>query len=164
MLITLIFVGLLTLAIALLLGLASLRFAADDDAAVEQVVRVLPQTQCGQCGFAGCRPYAAAIINDGAALNRCPPGGEATIFALSELLNREPAPPDPQYGVRKPPAVAVVDEDACIGCALCLQACPVDAILGAHRYMHTVIDTECTGCELCVAPCPVDCIRMTART
>jgi len=162
MLAAVVFVGVLTLSIALLLGVAALRFTADADTAIEQVNRLLPQTQCGQCGYAGCRPYAAAIIDEHAALNRCPPGGEATIFALSELLNRAPAPPDPQYGIRKTPAVAVIDEDACIGCALCLQACPVDAILGARRYMHTVIEPECTGCELCVAPCPVDCIRMNA--
>lgn len=162
MLAAVVFVGLLTLSIALVLGVAAGRFAPDGGAAIEQVNRLLPQTQCGQCGFAGCRPYAEAIIHERAPLNRCPPGGETTIFALSELLNREPAPPDPDCGTRKPPAVAIVDEDACIGCALCLKACPVDAILGAHRYMHTVIEAECTGCELCVPRCPVDCIRMTA--
>jgi len=155
--------GLLVTAITLVLGTASRRLTADYDTAIERVNRLLPQTQCGQCGHAGCRPYAEAIINDGAALNRCPPGGEATIFALSELLNRAPLPPDPECGVHKPPATAVIDEDACIGCVLCLQACPVDAILGARRYMHTVITAECTGCELCVAPCPVDCIRMSTR-
>jgi electron transport complex protein RnfB len=152
--------GLLALSIASLLGIASRRFEADPDSAVEQVNRLLPQTQCGQCGFPGCRPYASAIIEDGAALNRCPPGGESTIAALAKLLNRPPSRPDTSFGVRRAAAVAVVDEDACIGCALCLQACPVDAILGARRYMHTVIESECTGCELCVAPCPVDCIRM----
>jgi electron transport complex protein RnfB len=153
-------IGLLTLAIAVLLGIASHRLEADADTAVERVNQLLPQTQCGQCGFPGCRPYATAIIEQDAPLNRCPPGGESTIVALADLLNRSPSPPDSTFGVHAPPSVAVVDEDACIGCALCLQACPVDAILGARRYMHTVIESECTGCELCVAPCPVDCIRM----
>ncbi|MBT8440982.1 MAG: electron transport complex subunit RsxB [Gammaproteobacteria bacterium] len=150
----------LALAIAAVLGIAARRFTADADTAIEKVNRLLPQTQCGQCGFPGCRPYATAIVEQDAPLNRCPPGGESTIVALADLLNRPPSPPDTAYGVSAPPAVAVVDEDACIGCALCLQACPVDAILGARRYMHTVIESECTGCELCVAPCPVDCIRM----
>lgn len=158
------FAGLLALTIAALLGVASRRFPPDQASVVERVNRLLPQTQCGQCGFAGCRPYAAAIVKDGTALNRCPPGGEATIFALSELLNRPPAAPDPRFGEHKAPAIAVIDEEACIGCALCLQACPVDAILGARRYMHTVLAAECTGCELCIAPCPVDCIGMQTRT
>jgi electron transport complex protein RnfB len=156
------FIGLLTLAVAVLLTLAARRFAAPGNTVIEQVNALLPQTQCGQCGHPGCRPYAEAIIAEQAPLNRCPPGGEATIVALADLLNRPVVAPDPNYGLRKPPTVAVIDEAACIGCALCLQACPVDAILGAHQYMHTVIDKECTGCELCVAPCPVDCIRMTA--
>jgi len=164
MLAAVVFVGLLMLSIALVLGVAARRFAADTNTAIEQVNRLLPQTQCGQCGYAGCRPYAEAIIDEHVALNRCPPGGEATIFALSDLLNRAPAPPDPSCGTHQPPSVAIIDEDACIGCALCLQACPVDAILGARRYMHTVIEPECTGCELCVSPCPVDCIRMHAIT
>ena len=156
------FIGLLTLSIALLLGFAARRYIAPGDSVVEQVNALLPQTQCGQCEHPGCRPYAEAIVHEHAPLNRCPPGGEATIVALAELLNRPVIAPDPGYGLRQPPTVAVIDEAACIGCALCLQACPVDAILGAHQYMHTVIEKECTGCELCVAPCPVDCIRMTA--
>jgi len=156
------FIGLLTLAVAMLLGLAARRFAAPGDTVVEQVNALLPQTQCGQCGHPGCRPYAEAIVVHQAPLNRCPPGGEATIVALADLLNRPVVAPDPDYGLREPPMVAVIDEAACIGCALCLQACPVDAILGSHHYMHTVIEKECTGCELCVAPCPVDCIRMAA--
>jgi len=158
------FMGVLTACIAVALNIASLRMSSDSDAAIEQINRLLPQTQCGQCGFPGCRPYAEAIAGDRAELNQCPPGGEATIFALSELLNRPPAPLNPEFGEHKAHTVAVIDEDACIGCALCLQACPVDAILGAHRYMHTVIDAECTGCELCIAPCPVDCIEMFPRT
>ncbi len=159
-----VFVGLLALTIAGALGAAARRFPPDEESVVERVNGLLPQTQCGQCGYAGCRPYAASIVKDGIALNRCPPGGEATIYALSRLLNQPPAPPDPRFGVRKPPALAIIDEEACIGCALCLRACPVDAILGARRYMHTVIADECTGCELCIPPCPVDCIRMRLRT
>ncbi|MFQ5636284.1 MAG: RnfABCDGE type electron transport complex subunit B [Gammaproteobacteria bacterium] len=155
--------GLLTLSLTLVLGALSRRLQPDNAAAIEQVLRLLPQTQCEQCGYAGCRPYAEAIVNDDVALNRCPPGGEATILALGKLLGRPPVPLDPDCGIHAAPEVAVIDEYACIGCALCLQACPVDAILGARRYMHTVIATECTGCELCLMPCPVDCIRMTAR-
>ncbi len=160
MLAAVVFFGLLTLSIALLLGFAARRFTTPGDSVVEQVNALLPQTQCGQCEHPGCRPYAEAIVHEHAPLNRCPPGGAATIVALAELLNRPVVAPDPDYGLRMPPTVAVIDEAACIGCALCLQACPVDAILGAHQYMHTVIKTECTGCELCLAPCPVDCIHM----
>lgn len=126
----------------------------------EQINRLLPQTQCGQCGYPGCRPYAEAIADGRAAINRCPPGGETTIHALSELLNNPEVPLDTNFGQHKPPQVAVIDESQCIGCTLCLPACPVDAIIGSEHYMHSVIPSQCTGCELCVAPCPVDCIRM----
>ena len=138
----------------------SKRLEGDEDAAVERINRVLPQTQCGQCGFPGCRPYAAALLTGTAELNQCPPGGEATIQALSKLLDRPALAPDQRFGERRPGIVAIIDEEACIGCALCLQACPVDAILGAQNFMHTVIKSECTGCELCIARCPVDCIAM----
>ena len=158
------FMGVLTACIAIALNIAAARMNPDSDAVVEQINRLLPQTQCGQCGFPGCRPYAEAIVTGRAELNQCPPGGEATIFALSELLNRPATALDPNFGEHNVPTIAIIDEDACIGCALCLQACPVDAILGAHQYMHTVIDAECTGCELCIAPCPVDCIEMSTRT
>ena len=142
------------------LGWAALRLRPDADPLVERIDTLLPQTQCGQCRYPGCRPYAEAIARGEADIDRCPPGGEATLHALAELLGREPRPLDPQYGVTKPRMVAVIDEERCIGCALCLPACPVDAIVGAPRFMHTVIERECTGCELCLAPCPVDCIAL----
>jgi Na+-translocating ferredoxin:NAD+ oxidoreductase subunit B len=151
--------GLLGLALGALLGYASLRFAVDGDPVVEQVLQRLPQTQCGQCGYPGCRPYAEAIAN-GDQINKCPPGGQATIKALADLLDRESTPLDPRYGEEQPAKVAFIREDECIGCTKCIQACPVDAILGAAKLMHTVISAECTGCDLCVAPCPVDCIDM----
>ena len=144
----------------LLLGFAAVRFRTEGDPVVDQIDALLPQTQCAQCGFPGCRPYAQAITNEGADINRCPPGGEATIRALADLLDREPKPLDPERGEEKAPALAVIDEQVCIGCTLCIQACPVDAILGAAKQMHTVIASECTGCELCIEPCPVDCIDM----
>jgi electron transport complex protein RnfB len=127
---------------------------------VERIDALLPQTQCGKCGFVACRPYAEAIASGKADINQCPPGGQSTILALAELLDRDPRPLNLEHGIEKPAEVAVIDEQSCIGCTLCIRACPVDAILGAARHMHTVIEAECTGCELCVAPCPVDCITM----
>jgi Na+-translocating ferredoxin:NAD+ oxidoreductase subunit B len=121
---------------------------------------VLPQTQCGQCGYVGCRPYAVAMANRQADINQCPPGGTAGVRRLADLLGREPKPLNPENGAEKPRAVALIDEAICIGCTKCIQACPVDAILGAGKLMHTVIVDECTGCELCIPPCPVDCITM----
>jgi electron transport complex protein RnfB len=121
---------------------------------------LLPQTQCTRCGYAGCGPYAAAIANDEAPINQCPPGGAATIDALARLLNRPTLPLNPANGVESPPRIAWIDEARCIGCARCLAPCPVDAIVGAQKYMHTVIADRCTGCELCLPPCPVDCIEM----
>jgi electron transport complex protein RnfB len=121
---------------------------------------LLPQTQCGKCGYAGCRPYAEAIAAGRAGINQCPPGGGDVIRDLAALLGVPAQPLDPASGVEQPPAVAAIDEALCIGCTLCIEACPVDAIAGAAKLMHTVIAAECTGCELCVAPCPVDCIRM----
>ena len=126
----------------------------------EAIDALLPQTQCRQCGYAGCRPYAEAIAAGRAGINQCPPGGEETIQALAQLLGIPVEPLDPAFGVTKPPLVAMIDETICIGCTLCIQACPVDAIAGAPRLMHTVIAAECTGCELCIPPCPVDCIAM----
>ena len=129
-------------------------------ALIEQVDALLPQTQCTQCGFEGCGPYAEAIAAGRADINRCPPGGEAVIQKLAALLRRPIRPLDPTCGVEKARHVAFIDEAQCIGCTLCVQACPVDAILGAPRQMHTVLTELCSGCDLCVAPCPVDCIAM----
>lgn len=133
-------------------------------AGAEAIDALLPQTQCTRCGFPGCRPYAEAIAAGAAGINQCPPGGAATIAALARLCGLAPLPLDPAFGVEAPPLVALIDEGACIGCAKCLPPCPVDAILGAARQMHTVLAALCTGCELCVAPCPVDCIRMVPRS
>lgn len=120
---------------------------------------LLPQTQCGKCGHSGCLPYAEEI-SAGGAINKCPPGGSATIAQLAALLHRDPTPLDPEHGVESERLVAYIREDECIGCTKCIKACPVDAILGASKRMHTVIIDECTGCDLCVAPCPVDCIDL----
>jgi len=151
----------LGVAIGLILGYAAVRFRVEGDPLVDRIDALLPQTQCGQCGHPGCRPYAEAMAADEEDINRCPPGGEATIIALADLLGKEPKPLDPEAGEEKPePTVAVIDENICIGCTLCIQACPVDAILGAAKLMHTVIEDECTGCELCIPPCPVECITM----
>ena len=144
----------------LLLGFAAMRFRVEGDPVVDRIDAILPQTQCGQCGFPGCRPYAEAIAAGEADINQCPPGGDAGISALADLLGRDPLPLNPENGEEKPKSVAVIDEQTCIGCTLCIQACPVDAILGAAKRMHTVIESECTGCELCLPPCPVDCIDM----
>ncbi|XKE47144.1 electron transport complex subunit RsxB [Halomonas organivorans] len=143
-----------------LLGFAGERFKVEGDPVVERIDALLPQTQCGQCGYPGCRPYAEAI-GEGEAINKCPPGGEATIAALADLLGREAVPLDGE--AEDSPRVAFIREDECIGCTKCIQACPVDAILGAAKHMHTVIAEECTGCDLCVEPCPVDCIDMLPR-
>ena len=126
----------------------------------ERINAVLPQTQCTRCGYAACRPYADAMATGAADINRCPPGGEAVSVALAALTGRAPRPLDPECGAHGPLLVAVIDEAACIGCALCIDACPVDAILGAQKRMHTVLPSLCSGCELCVAPCPVDCISL----
>ncbi|EPW8642938.1 electron transport complex subunit RsxB [Pseudomonas aeruginosa] len=140
-----------------LLGYAAVRFRVQGDPVAEQVNALLPQTQCGQCGYPGCKPYAEAIAA-GDKINKCPPGGEATIRALADLLDLEPEPLD--AAEEPPPRVAYIREAECIGCTKCIQACPVDAIVGAARLMHTVIADECTGCDLCLEPCPVDCIEM----
>ena len=134
--------GILAIVFGLLLGFAAIRFKVEGDPLV------------------GCRPYAEAIAKGEADINQCPPGGEAGIAALADLLGVDPKPLNPEHGETKEKTVAIIDEPICIGCTLCIQACPVDAILGAAKQMHTVIEKECTGCELCVAPCPVDCIKM----
>lgn len=127
---------------------------------IDRIDALLPQTQCTKCGYDGCRPYAQAIASQDEAINRCPPGGVGGIQALAALLNTPVLAPDPDCGTQQPLTVAVIDEAHCIGCTLCIQACPVDAILGANKQMHTVISHLCTGCDLCIAPCPVDCIQM----
>lgn len=146
----------IALVAGLVLSFASGRLPPTDGDLVEQVNDLLPQTQCAQCGYPGCRPYAAAVVEGSATINLCPPGGDDTIRRLARLLGKEAIP----LAESVVPAVAVIDEAACIGCYHCRNACPVDAIVGAHQFMHTVIESECTGCELCVAPCPVDCITM----
>ena len=149
----------LGLAFGALLGFGAVTFKVDGDPIVDQINSILPQTQCGQCGYPGCKPYAEAIAN-GDLINKCPPGGEAGILALADLLDVEPLALDDEHGVEDIKKVAYIREAECIGCTKCIQACPVDAILGAAKQMHTVIVSECTGCDLCVDPCPVDCIDM----
>ena len=145
----------------LVLGYSAIRFKVEGDPVVDQIDALLPQTQCGQCTYAGCRPYAEAIAKGEAEINQCPPGGEATIIALADLLNVEVKPLNAEHGeIKEGRTIVYIDEQTCIGCTLCIQACPVDAILGAAKQMHTVIASECTGCNLCIPPCPVDCIHI----
>lgn len=150
----------LTLLIGWGLVTAASRFGSDTGSVAERINTVLPQTQCAQCGYPGCRPYAEAIAAGDAPINQCPPGGEQTIEQLAQLLDRPVLPLNHEFGETKPEVVAWIDEPACIGCTLCIQVCPVDAIVGAGKYMHTVITADCTGCELCIPPCPVDCIGL----
>ena len=134
--------------------------SAVGESLADRVDALLPQTQCTRCGYAGCRPYAEALAAGAAKPDQCPPGGDHTAAALAALLGLAAGGVDPAYGREAPPQVAVIDEAACIGCAKCLPACPVDAIVGARRMLHTVITAECSGCELCLPPCPVDCITL----
>jgi electron transport complex protein RnfB len=155
-------ITLLALIAGLALSYAWRSLPADSGELIEQVNQLLPQTQCAQCGYPGCRPYAQAIVDGDASINLCPPGGDDTILRLASLLGAEVLPlAEPAMLER---SVATIDESLCIGCTHCRSACPVDAIVGAHQMMHTVIASECTGCELCVAPCPVDCISMQSLT
>ena len=152
--------GLLATVFGGILGFAAIKFKVEGDPLVDQIDELLPQTQCGQCGYPGCRPYAQAIAS-GDAINKCPPGGHTTIHALANLLDMDAPDLDEEHGTEsETKTVAFIREDECIGCTKCIQACPVDAILGAAKQMHTVIADECTGCDLCVDPCPVDCIDM----
>ena len=139
------------------LGYASIKFKVEGNPLVEKIEAILPQTQCWQCGYPGCKPYAEAIAEGEAEINLCPPGGQEGVAKLADLLGREVKPLDAE---EKPKQVAIIDEQTCIGCTLCIQACPVDAIVGAAKQMHTIIGSLCTGCELCLKPCPVECIRM----
>ena len=139
------------------LGYASIKFKVEGNPLVEKIEAILPQTQCGQCGYPGCKPYAEAIAEGEAEINLCPPGGQEGVQRLADLLGREVKPLNAE---EKPKQVAIIDEETCIGCTLCIQACPVDAIVGAAKQMHTIVASLCTGCELCVKPCPVECITM----
>lgn len=153
--------GLLAAFLGGMLGFAAVRLREDGDTVADRIDALLPQTQCGQCNYPGCRPYAEAIARGEAPINQCPPGGDRTIRALADLLDRDPLPLNAEHGT--PPdsdLVAWIEEPACIGCTLCIQACPVDAIVGARGQMHTVLRDACTGCELCIDPCPVDCIHL----
>ena len=154
----------LSLLLGAILGFAAERFNVESNPIIDQIDTILTQTQCGQCGYPGCRPYAQAIV-DGDAINKCPPGGQSTINALADLLDIEAPSLDSEHGTESEvKKVAFIREAECIGCTKCIQACPVDAILGAAKQMHTVIADECTGCDLCVEPCPVDCIDMIPVT
>jgi len=160
MLITIGVIIFLSLIIGIALGISAIKFKVDGDPIIEKIDSILPQTQCGQCGYPGCKPYATAIASGEADINQCPPGGEDGIHKLADLLGVDFKPLNEEHGVPKPKSVAIIDEKTCIGCTLCIQACPVDAILGSAKHMHTIIEKECTGCELCLPPCPVDCIDM----
>lgn len=158
MLATILAIASLAIIFGLILGFAAIRFKVEGDPIVDKIDAILPQTQCGQCTYPGCRPYAEAISKGEANINQCPPGGEAVINELADLLGVDPEPLNEEHGEHSDKTVVYIDEDVCIGCTLCIQACPVDAILGAAKLMHTIIEVECTGCDLCIPVCPVDCI------
>lgn len=149
----------LSLFFGALLGYTAIRCKVEGNPVAEKIDALLPQSQCGQCGYPGCRPYSEAVAKGEAAVNLCVPGGENTVKAIAELMGVEAIPLDADAS-EPVPLVAVIDENTCIGCTLCIQACPVDAIVGAAKHMHTIIESECTGCKLCLPPCPVDCIAM----
>jgi len=151
--------GSMALLFGAILGFASVKFHVEGDPLAEQLDALLPQTQCGQCGYPGCKPYAEAVAN-GEAINKCAPGGEDTIKKIADLMGVDVQPLNENHEVDNSPKVAFIIEEDCIGCTKCIQACPVDAILGTTKQMHTIIADECTGCDLCVEPCPVDCIEM----
>jgi electron transport complex protein RnfB len=163
MLSAIVILGGLALALTAVLVAAARLLPDSDEGVVAEIERLLPRIHCGQCGYPGCRPYAAAIAAGTAPINRCPPGGERTVQRLAELLGREPLTLDTTLGTASTSRIARIDENACIGCNLCARACPVDAIVGVPQTMHTVLTAYCTGCELCIKPCPVDCIAMVPR-
>jgi len=154
----------LALGLGLILGYAAIKFKVEGNPLVDQIDAILPQTQCGQCDYPGCRPYATAIANGEALINQCPPGGQEGVDALAALLDVETLTLNEEHGETQPDHVVYVDEQVCIGCTLCIQACPVDAFVGASKVMTTVIADECTGCDLCIPVCPVDCIHVLEIT
>ena len=149
--------------LAVMLVLSNHYLSATADSVIDQVEKILPRVQCAQCGYPGCRPYAAAIVAGSAQINLCPPGGEETVRRLAKFLGRDALPVEAGAAAANLDQVALIDEKLCIGCNLCSRVCPVDAIVGVHQMMHSVISRHCTGCELCVPPCPVDCISFVAR-
>ncbi|MDQ6975007.1 MAG: electron transport complex subunit RsxB [Mariprofundaceae bacterium] len=152
--------GGLALVAGIILAIATRVFHVEGNPIADQVENLLPQTQCGQCGYPGCKPYATAVANDSVAINHCVPGGERTMLAIAELMGVEPKTVEEDA---TEPMLAFIREDECIGCTLCIKACPVDAIIGAPKHYHTVIADHCTGCNLCLEPCPVDCIDMLIK-
>lgn len=164
MLLTIFAIAILAIIFGLVLGFAAIRFKVEGDPIVDKIDAILPQTQCGQCTYPGCRPYAEAISKGEADINQCPPGGEAVINELADLLGVDPKPLNEEHGEHSEKTVVYIDEEICIGCTLCIQACPVDAIVGAAKLMHTIIEKECTGCDLCIPVCPVDCIYIKPIT
>ncbi|MBT3194994.1 MAG: electron transport complex subunit RsxB [Candidatus Ruthia sp.] len=154
----------LALGLGLVLGYAAIKFKVEGNPLVDQIDAILPQTQCGQCDYPGCRPYATAIANGEAPINQCPPGGQEGVDALAALLDVEILMLNEAHGETHPDHVVTVDEAVCIGCTLCIQACPVDAFVGASKVMTSVISDECTGCDLCIPVCPVDCIHILETT
>jgi len=165
MLLTIVAIASLAIIFGLVLGFAAIRFKVEGDPIVDKIDAILPQTQCGQCTYPGCRPYAEAMSKGEADINQCPPGGEAVINELADLLGVDAKPLNEEHGEHSEnKTVVYIDEDVCIGCTLCIQACPVDAILGAAKLMHTIIEKECTGCDLCIPVCPVDCIYIKPIT